>query len=103
MFPIVFTSYVELFVLSEMFMKVLSISSQQSTVGGVYISCNLLESEELSGFNNIEKMPANTKIAHRHPINRYFLSISSPAIFLGGIIKTKLTIILSLILKNQRQ
>ncbi|BBL64187.1 hypothetical protein MmazTMA_11640 [Methanosarcina mazei] len=90
------TSYVESFVSSEIFMEVLSKPLQQSTIGGVYKSCNLLESGELSGFSSIKKMPASTKIAHRHPISKCFLSIGSSAIFPGGIIKTKSTFILRL-------
>jgi hypothetical protein len=89
----------ESFVSSEIFMEVLSKPLQQSTIGEVYKSCNLLVSVELSGFSSVEKMPASTKIAHRHPISRYFLSISSSAIFSGGILKTKSKVILSLIRK----
>jgi hypothetical protein len=58
-------------------METLSKLLQQSTIGGVYKSCNLLESEELLGFCRIEKMPASTKIAHRHQISKYFLFIGS--------------------------
>ncbi len=82
MFLKVLTSYVELFAPS-MLVEVLSKPLQQSTIGGVYKSCNLLESEELSGFSSMEKMAASTKIAHKHPISRYFLSISSSSDILG--------------------